>query len=118
MNALNPDAPVDLSKPQREPTNPPATTTQRPQRPRRPRLLDGMVTPVGLISLALNAALFGFVGYGVGGFLAMSVGPLALIAWGAFEWLRDVAGHRDALEQWRDDVAAWEFEHRLDASRA
>ncbi|MBF4591701.1 MULTISPECIES: hypothetical protein [unclassified Curtobacterium] len=76
------------------------------------------MTPVGLVWLALNAALFVFVGYGVGGFLTMSVGPLGLIAWGAFEWLRDLAYCRDALEQWRDDVAAWEFEHRLDASRA
>ncbi|MBF4616200.1 hypothetical protein [Curtobacterium sp. VKM Ac-1376] len=126
MTDSTPEAPVDLSKPQRVPTIPPVDKKQRnrPRRPTRPRLLEDTTT-AGLIWLTLIAvpSFFAWLSHptlpspdSIGGFFAMSVWPLGLIAWGAFDWLRDLADYRDALEQWQDDVAAWEFDRRLTAA--
>ena len=127
MTDSTPDAPLDLTKPQRVPTTPPVAKKQRkrPRRPKRPRLLDDGLTIAGIIWLALIAVPCFFVWLDhpvlpspadVSGVLAVTVWPLGLIAWGAFEWMRDLGGYRDALEQWRDDVAAWEFDRRLTAA--
>ncbi len=100
---------------------------KRPRRPIRPRLLDEDAVTIGLVWIALITVpfLLAWLGHpslpsfeSVGDFLGLTVWPLGLIAWGAYDWLRDLADYRDDLEQWRDDVASWEFERRLESAGA